>query len=1315
MPKNDVKELEKYKELEKSIQTQLRSSKTAYTGETKPTSRDLSLQARYRDIKKARESAEGRVISEKWYGAATPEEGDKEKQESLLMRGLHALSTPLYGIVGGAEAVLGKGSESGFANIAANIKEKETFSDLLKKYNAPYYLSAPAGFALDVAFDPINWATAGTAALIPRVGVGVAKAGLKGGIKGATSGVMQKGATLAKITPGLKKKGTSLARKATAGAEEYDVMVGRNIDKILEKSTDRFRLGQTIKEKVKSRPGGEAWVKAFGDNSKDWFQNIKREGEIGHSFPGAGRGDTMIVTGRGDTEMALAAANRIHENFFSKTPFKKGVSNKRAMDEAIIDNMMKDGAEILSKNPDGVRAVDGAQIARRLSGEAVNDVHLRKIFKTMEEMTYEDSTTKIYDDLSKHLSEYRVGNVEVGKKIANSFDSARKIFGPTYEKAVALFKIAKVPMSPSAYTNAIVGNPSMALLGGIQIWQPEYWKNLKSAVGFLRGRNEGFAKELLNNPAWSEFIAVHGGRGELFSSAFGFFPNRLNATHNVNQITRALTNKNVDFKGLSNKMKKDLNDILNAVQKDRKGTLTTKDRKALKGILVETQGKLKQRVGTPRQVAESAISQNIRPQSTSLITSDIMGQPGIVNWKRTIEKNAEAGITRYKILKWYMERPMEWYERIDQSYKLALAKQLSIDGIREIELMKLSRMLPITPQDITKIKKGGETLYQLSPERATEVALEIYMNYQTLPEAVKVLRSLPVMGAPFACRDEFTEVLTRGGWKKYNEIISGDEALSYNIESRELEWKPIIDVHVYDYDGNLLYIKSRSMNIVATPNHDCVIADKKKSGELVISKKKISELKNGVDKKSIVVGAENGYCGNNKRIISDDIVELVGWFITEGCWRAKRKSEGYSSICITQSKEKGVEKIKELIKRLKVKCNIQKQNECYNFNFPVKYANLMWKLIPQKELTIEFLDKLTRKQLELLYNTMMLGDGCFSNNREVFTQNKSTTSEVFAVLCLMIGKSVTFINSKPHPVTGNIIVNIDCNKKVYRQIKRNKPKEIYYKGKVWCPEVKDNGTWIARSNNKVDINGNSFMYKMTAKTAKAMQYNPSVFNKVQYLLHDFGGQKTPLEKEALQGQYYQWYNQGGMWRAPFFQENPLYLNLANMIPYYTLNMFQPVERKYDKTLPSSITSIIDKSPIFKDPVGQVIFDYIIQPSILRETNPEGMFGQPLYPRDASLIEKAGYGTRALAEAWVPGVAGLAGLAGPAIPESLYKFVPSYRWRQLAQATRGKTSIGMPSKEPAVQRTVRGLGSTVGIPPYTMDLTYLSSKQKKKVK
>ena len=223
----------------------------------------------------------------------------------------------------------------------------------------------------------------------------------------------------------------------------------------------------------------------------------------------------------------------------------------------------------------------------------------------------------------------------------------------------------------------------------------------------------------------------------------------------------------------------------------------------------------------------------------------------------------------------------------------------------------------------------------------------------------------------------------------------------------------------------------------------------------------------------------------------------------------------------------------------------------------------------------------------------------------------------------------------------------------------------------------------------------SFLYGMLAKTGQALAYNPSTFNKVNFALNSFGGQKTPLEKQALTSPYYSYLNQPGMFRVPFTDANPVYANMANMIPYYSFNMFNPSQRSYQGAgLPGDVVSMIDASPFFKNPFGSAMFDYMIQPMILQSAGVQlqNSQGSALYPSDADGLTKAGYGARSLAESFTPnlwGLGGLSGITGSAIP--------SYRWRQLAEAEQGKDQYGMSGKEPAISRTLRTLASTLGVP------------------
>jgi hypothetical protein len=242
----------------------------------------------------------------------------------------------------------------------------------------------------------------------------------------------------------------------------------------------------------------------------------------------------------------------------------------------------------------------------------------------------------------------------------------------------------------------------------------------------------------------------------------------------------------------------------------------------------------------------------------------------------------------------------------------------------------------------------------------------------------------------------------------------------------------------------------------------------------------------------------------------------------------------------------------------------------------------------------------------------------------------------------------------------------------------------------------------------------SFTYGMGALTAKTALYNPSYFNKIQFLLKEISGRKSPLEKLGMEdGQLYEWYNREGMTKLPFFEDNPVYLNVANMIPYYSLNMFQPSERTFNDRFGGTVAALIDKTPFFKDPVGQVLFDYIVLPSILQNEEPKGLFDQPLYPRGSSALQKTGYAARSLAEAFTPPIAGLAGLVVPwgESADSIIPLIPNYRFRSLAWGKRGKTSVGVESKEAPEGRVGRILAGMAGWPTYKMNLEYVKRNNK----
>ena len=230
-PVFDPRKLEELKSLAATVEGELSSSNTARSAGTDPTVSDLTNEASLKSINRNIEVLNGQKLAEKWYGPRTTEDTFKGagSQESPLMRGLNALSVPLYATAGAVEGALGKGSKKGIVeNITANVKEREGFGNILRRTGLPYAASMPIGFALDVAFDPINWVTAGTSAIIPRLAAGLAKGGAEGFAKGAVSRFAPMGIKTANV---MTLGGISRAQK-TAAKFAGSGQVPQGVDKI---------------------------------------------------------------------------------------------------------------------------------------------------------------------------------------------------------------------------------------------------------------------------------------------------------------------------------------------------------------------------------------------------------------------------------------------------------------------------------------------------------------------------------------------------------------------------------------------------------------------------------------------------------------------------------------------------------------------------------------------------------------------------------------------------------------------------------------------------------------------------------------------------------------------------------------------------------------------------------------------------------------------------------------------------------------------------------------------------------------------------
>lgn len=754
----------------KKYQDILKKSPTAYTAGIKPTAKDVSTQVSMLEAKKASEVAKGAALQSEWY----PEDIPQKEGKNVLQRGLHAFATPFYAVTGAVESALGKGTKRGLlSNIASNIEEEGTMGDLIRSYGTNNMVAMPLGFALDIALDPVNWLTMGTSAIIPRtavgIGKGLAKEGVTGAIKGAgtaiKSGVLGSLENTGRAVPGLVKKAfpetgeaigktanmyNKLSQQSDIARKAWDELVNTKMDDVLQKSITGKRFGAKIGEQLEKTPKGKVVKEFMTYSPSDWYEQAKEEAKLGEGILG--------VSGRPRTS---------YSGVDESAEFANRYNNKLTMEKQLND------AVGIMENPNLGRVSSSDRVVGALRGESIlqsqmaqyvvdevkkiKDVYLAGDNRSLKSLGNLLGQVKINEagevvegmnawkqlkDVANVFDYYQVGLKDYDTKIAKIVSSKNaRNFLKGYADFIGLFKFAKIGGNLLvASTNAIAGNLTMTAMHGIDITNAGFYKMAKNAVGIIKG-DANALKSLTENKEWMKYMTDY---PEPFKKIFGMNPEALlNARPFIQNLEKI--NPNVPIEAWD-----DLNKTV--------------------GNLLKVKG---EEIIRP---ATSITGAALQGEQSSFLVGEVLQGPfgDFINqiknlgWIESVDNNGR------KILKeidgsralaariWYKAAtvPMEAYSKVDQTYKLGLALHLTENGLGADELKLLAKRIPIGSTDV--IKQEGRNVYKLKPDIATKIVSEVYMNYLAMPGFVKMMRTLPVIGAPFG---SFSYAMTAQGLK----------------------------------------------------------------------------------------------------------------------------------------------------------------------------------------------------------------------------------------------------------------------------------------------------------------------------------------------------------------------------------------------------------------------------------------------------------------------------------------------------------------------------------------------------------------------
>ena len=341
-----------------------------------------------------------------------------------------------------------------------------------------------------------------------------------------------------------------------------------------------------------------------------------------------------------------------------------------------------------------------------------------------------------------------------------------------------------------------------------------------------------------------------------------------------------------------------------------------------------------------------------------------------------------------------------------------------------------------------------------------------------------VLQDLYLDG--YLCYDKDTEILTEHGWKEYTKLDIGEKVLTLNAEKHITEFQPIKEIIIEPYSGNLITIKNRVLDICATPNHR-ILCRYFNSYSKKLSDYKVRELQKIKGVNRCIYIPVTGEMQNNqiKSEISDEMIKIIGWIVTEGYYddRISIDKNGHrhhhKDLSFYQSNTANplyVHEIRQTLDKIDLsfyeRIYHRKHSEEITWTFNASSRNVLIKLFDGnfKEIPRWFLNDANKHQLQILFDTMMKGDG--TKTGFVYRSYRKKLLDQFQEIGIKLGYRIS-INYKNHYAC--------IRKKDYAILdsRTSQERELPYVGNVWCVMV-DNKNVMVRRNGKQYFCGNSY-------------------------------------------------------------------------------------------------------------------------------------------------------------------------------------------------------------------------------------------------
>lgn len=344
---------------------------------------------------------------------------------------------------------------------------------------------------------------------------------------------------------------------------------------------------------------------------------------------------------------------------------------------------------------------------------------------------------------------------------------------------------------------------------------------------------------------------------------------------------------------------------------------------------------------------------------------------------------------------------------------------------------------------------------------------------------VSPLNWLFLIGGNHDCLDMQTEVLTRRGWLKFDDIRDDDEIMSLIPETGEWEWGPILTKVDRQHDGEFHIFKGTPVDIRVTPNHR-ILHRKYNNWKKTWSDFSFIEA-NKIPAKFLIPVSATKTCPDFQ--IDDDWLIVAGWLLTDGSICTDKN--GHVRISFYQSKE--CPSLESALSQLQLEHTLLVRNReitsiCgrelkspplpqREYRMSAESVQRILSVIPRKkELPVWAFD-LSNRQFNILLDAIVSGDGSWdggnpSDKKCAVVHGEPQFLDSLQICAIQHGWRAHISIAREKDYRLNL-----CKKTEWQAHRESSVTKEYGAERVWCLTV-PRGNFMVRRNGKAYFTGN---------------------------------------------------------------------------------------------------------------------------------------------------------------------------------------------------------------------------------------------------